>query len=84
MSRAIRRHHRKRLMRARKNYHNWGLRELPRPPEIVAFYVNTPCPCSCPMCCNPRRSGWRKEERYTIQERRARSFACLSPTQLPE
>jgi hypothetical protein len=40
-------------------------------PEIVARYVNTPCPCSCWVCCNPRHS-W-ADKKHTIQERR---FFC--------
>ena len=33
---------------------------------------DTPHPCSCNMCCNPRRSGWtRGVGKLTMQERKA-------------
>lgn len=71
MSRALRRHHRERLKRNRRYYHT-------RPssfcyqnsPEQIAFYVDTPCPCSCDMCGNPRRSLWNQAQRRTLAERR--------------
>lgn len=73
---AIRRHHTERLKAKRRNYHaspSWSNTE-----KQVARYVNTPCPCSCHMCRNPRRSGWTSgKERGTMQERR---FACVKLT----
>lgn len=47
--RAIRRHHRWRLKKNRKNYYggNYEGRE--------SKLIDTPTPCSCPMCGNPRR-----------------------------
>lgn len=69
MSRALRRHHRQRLMAKRRQYHTahgfWTNR-----PETVARYVDTPCPCSCAGCGNPRRSVMAWSERLTMQERR--------------
>ncbi|MEZ4775950.1 MAG: hypothetical protein R3D00_22420 [Bacteroidia bacterium] len=59
--RAIRRHHRERLLQKRKNY--WG---NDRVHEIKANVINTPKPCSCFMCGNPRKY-WNEK---TVQERR--------------
>ena len=42
--RAMRRHHRERLLNKRKDYWSFGYLSL-----------NTPCQCSCWMCGNPRR-----------------------------
>lgn len=53
-NRAIRRHHRNRLRNNRKDYHG-GLRNRKNPEMIMSFYVNTPTPCSCTMCGNPRK-----------------------------
>ena len=66
MSRSLRRHHRARLKRARKNYHS--------PPgwthsaATVAKYADTPTPCSCWMCGNQRHAFGRNIP--TIQENR--------------
>lgn len=60
--RAERRHHRERLKKARR--HHWG-RDLSKEPHGMA--VDTPTPCSCPMCGNPRKFFQEK----TMQERRA-------------
>lgn len=67
MSKALRRHHRYRLMQKRKNYHG-GFKADDS--SKYAFYVDTPCPCSCDMCGNWRRSGFNKGERLTLQERK--------------
>lgn len=33
--------------------------------------ADTPHPCSCDTCCNPRRSGWAKgKEKLSLQERK--------------
>ena len=61
MKRALRRHHRERLKNKRK--HHWG-RNLTD--EERAGAVDTPTPCSCYMCGNPRRYF----NELTIQERR--------------
>jgi hypothetical protein len=60
--RDLRRHHRERLMCKRANYYGgcykgraWRL-------------VNTPTPCSCAGCGNPRRH-WKGEDKLTIHER---------------
>ncbi len=48
--RAIRRHHYERLKKKRQNY--WrGILSA----ERVGFVVNTPHPCSCYLCGNPRK-----------------------------
>lgn len=76
MSKAIRRHHVERLKAKRRSYH--ASSSYPNTEKQVARYVDTPCPCSCHMCRNPRRSGFTsKSERGTIQERR---FMCVKLT----
>lgn len=57
--RALRRHHRERLGKARKSY--WAYNE-----HKPARVINTPCCCSCWMCGNPRKWG-----HLTIAERKA-------------
>lgn len=52
MKRALRRHHVARIKRARR-FH-WG-RDLAQEPKPLAKAIDTPCPCSCWMCGNPRR-----------------------------
>ena len=47
MKRSIRRHHAERLMKNRKNYYGGSN----KPYQLV----DTPTPCSCPMCGNPRK-----------------------------
>ena len=48
--RAIRRHHYQRLKRKR---YQWWDGDIDN--ETAAFLVNTPTPCSCFACGNPRR-----------------------------
>ena len=50
--RSERRHHRERLKKARQRH--WG-RDLRGQPRDLGRVVDTPTPCSCPMCGNPRR-----------------------------
>jgi hypothetical protein len=72
--RAVRRHHRDRLKCRRKYYHGRGSgpTDAPITEEFLGRMVDTPTPCSCQMCRNPRRSAWYKvEEKLTMQERRA-------------
>lgn len=69
MKRAIRRHHRARLLEARKSYHR-GLPEYAPSHKIISAWVDTPKPCSSYCCGNPRKWFGSK----TIQERR---FKCL-------
>lgn len=52
MRRALRRHHVARLKAARR-FH-WG-RDLRHDAKVLGQVVDTPCPCSCRMCGNPRR-----------------------------
>lgn len=33
-------------------------------------YRHNPTACSCAMCGNPRRNGWTKADKYTLQERK--------------
>ncbi|MBP6138957.1 MAG: hypothetical protein KBD96_01335, partial [Brachymonas sp.] len=53
MQRALRRHHTARLKAARAHWH-WG-RSLQGNAKALGKVVNTPCPCSCWQCGNPRR-----------------------------
>lgn len=52
MRRALRRHQAARLKAARR-FH-WG-RDIGDDPAALGKVVDTPCPCSCWMCGNPRR-----------------------------
>lgn len=61
MKRAIRRHHYYRLKKKRK-YH-CGVKQSD---EDSAFYVNTPTPCSCPLCGNPRKYYGEKTRQEVI------------------
>jgi hypothetical protein len=61
--RDIRIHHRMRLQSKRSKYH-WGMRLTTA--EQKGKVVNTPTPCSCAMCGNPRK--WFRQK--TIQERK--------------
>lgn len=36
-------------------------------PKVIGKLANTPCPCSCEMCGNPRRHF---KDKLTIQEKR--------------
>lgn len=51
--RSIRRHHRARL-KASRRFH-FG-RDLRLEPKTLSRVVDTPCPCSCWGCGNPRRN----------------------------
>jgi hypothetical protein len=63
--RALRRHHRQRLKKARKDYYGRGKITNERHDSML---VDTPTPCSCHMCANER--GIRKgKERLTFPER---------------
>lgn len=57
-------------MNNRKGYHGGSDgRRIPAK-TVQSMWVDTPTPCSCHMCGNPRK--WWNEE--TVQERRA--FIC--------
>jgi len=77
MSRAMKRHHRERLKVNRRWY--WGLdRDLRAEDEkYLGQAVNTPAPCSCPMCGNERKY-WGN---LTIQERKAAEAAQIGEQQ---
>lgn len=64
MKRALRRHHAARLKHARGHY--WG-HDIRHEPKLLGKVINTPTPCSCWMCGNPRRHS----KELTRQERRA-------------
>lgn len=60
--RSVRRHHAGRLKKSRRHY--WG--GISGDPGRAGVVVNTPTPCSCYMCGNPRKYFNEK----TVQERR--------------
>ena len=69
--RALRRFHRNRLLKKRKNY--WGLADN----ELADFVTtqklaNTPKPCSCFMCGNPRKYFNEKKKQERIWEEQSR------------
>lgn len=74
--RALRRHHRDRLKKARAHY--WGGPHPEFGPTWEArrqgLLVQTPKPCACSMCANPRRLGNAALAR-TVQEHRAEQAA---------
>lgn len=55
--RAERRHHYRRLKKARVDYHYWGRGTalMSWTKAHLGMAVETPCSCSCPMCGNPRK-----------------------------
>jgi len=68
-TRALRRHHYRRLQKTRQHY--WGRdrdqqHTPPLTPRELGYVANTPHPCSCYLCGNPRRNFNEK----TVQERR--------------
>ena len=64
MKRALRKHHAARLKKTR-GFH-WG-RDIRQDAKSLGKVVDTPAPCSCWMCGNPRRYF----NESTQQERRA-------------
>jgi hypothetical protein len=59
--RAIRRHHRMRLKKARRHHFS---RDMENEPKTHSFIIDTPKPCSCFMCGNIRNfSGKTRQER---------------------
>ena len=80
-SRAQRRHDRARLKKKRRNHWGYGrqgwrsychdgINEMDA--AQAGMVVNTPTPCSCYMCGNPRRNAWANVwEELTVQERKA-------------
>jgi len=54
MKRAIRRHHRRRLIKLRKK-RLWFFDEKENITDKWNYVANTPTVCSCPMCGNPRK-----------------------------
>ena len=71
MKRAQRRHHIARLKVARCQH--WG-RDIRYDAKSLGKVVDTPCPCSCWMCGNPRRyfKEVTRQEQAVIE--RAKSF----------
>ncbi len=68
MSIELKRHHRDRLKKNRR-FH-WG-RDLLHEEKNLSKAIDTPCPCSCFMCGNPRRYF----KALTMQERRAQEYS---------
>ncbi|EGQ60392.1 hypothetical protein GGI1_00135 [Acidithiobacillus sp. GGI-221] len=66
LARAMRRHHRYRLYHNRRFHWGRDLAESDENPKTRGRVVNTPTPCSCWMCGNPRRHFGEK----TLQELR--------------
>jgi len=77
-SRAQRRCDYARLKKVRANYWGYGtssyLGDRYMQPRTLGLSINTPSPCSCWMCKNPRKV-WKGKENITIQERKAKDFA---------
>ncbi len=80
-SRAQRRHDIARLKKKRHGHWGYGKQGWRRhshnefvkmSPSVAGMVVNTPTPCSCYMCGNPRRNSW-AESPLTMQERKAES-----------
>lgn len=76
-SRAERRHHHERMLNKVKKfslYQNYFWNEEDKIQHQKRMAENRK-PCSCEMCCNPRRSGWYKGEgKLTMQERRMNEY----------
>lgn len=56
--RAVRRHHQERLKKRRKHYWGYdstGIRPNNMDEKQLGLVANTPCPCSCFGCGNPRK-----------------------------
>jgi len=80
-TRAKRRYHRARLINNRKCHWGYGLHGwrndstsefTTMPKELKGLVANTPTPCSCDMCGNPRRTGWlKKYDKLKMQEKKA-------------
>jgi len=89
-SRAQRRHDRARLKKKRHTHWGYGKQgwrsycgterdsQYEMSPTTLGMVVNTPTPCSCYMCGNPRRAPW-ADDPLTMQERKAEAsyFAGL-------
>ena len=70
MKRSVRRHHRERLKNKRKHYYGerWSEPVVSEKEEKYwCLAIDTPTPCSCWMCGNPRHYFKGKDKR-TIQE----------------
>lgn len=70
--RALRRFHRNRLLKNRKKY--WGLDLYDNRVEtnISKIVINTPTPCSCFMCGNPRKFLKEKKRSELIWDEKSR------------
>lgn len=75
--RAIRRHHRERMIQRVMKYDlvrfywDWGQVDLIKDRKRATQFYNHAAVCSCWMCGNPRRHKWPKEEQITMQERKS-------------
>lgn len=74
-TRADRRHSsNKALKRGRQAAKSWGIKSPKEIEKIAHRQRDTPARCSCPVCCNTRRSDWTKpKDKLTMQEKRAQS-----------
>lgn len=72
--RAVRRHHIKRLKKARANYWGYGWRDQQMDARQLGRLVQSPQACSCAGCGNARRNPWTglfgSEGKYTLDEQR--------------
>ena len=60
----------KRHIKSHYHYDPFGLgNSRLKDPKVIGKIANTPCPCSCEMCGNPRR---RFKDKLTMQEKRAK------------
>lgn len=66
MPRAVRRHHRQRLSKKRR-FH-WGLDMSLESEKRRGMIINTPTPCSCHGCGNPRKYKDSPYHGLTMQE----------------
>lgn len=68
IKRSIRRHHKERLVRLRRDY--WGWNDLVKNPNPrrSGMIVNNPCSCSCWMCTSPRKVNGNGKAALTLQE----------------
>lgn len=76
-TRSERRHHHQRMIdRAKDFFMSKWKKDLLSEEDYqkhLSFIAETKKPCSCGMCCNPRRAWYAKEnQRLTMQEKRAR------------
>jgi hypothetical protein len=77
LKRSLRRHHVARLKAARRFHFG---RDLYGNAKALGKVVDTPCPCSCWMCGNPRR----KLDELTIHERSSQELFAFETWVKPQ